>query len=169
MPVDPIIRAEQHGDEDGIENVLRSCFPTAAESQLVRVLRRAGRLTTSMIAIVGNQIIGHASFSPVKTEQNEEGLGLAPVAVLPDFRRQGIAARLIESGLQFCRTSGCPWCVVLGEPAYYVRFGFQPASRYGLMDEYGGGDSFQVLELTTNSVPKGAGLVRYAPEFAIFS
>jgi putative acetyltransferase len=56
--------------------------------------------------------------------------------------------------------------VVLGGPAYYRRFGFTAAAGWGLADEYGGGDAFQVLEIRAGAIPRGAGLVRYAPEFA---
>jgi hypothetical protein len=58
------------------------------------------------------------------------------------------------------------WAVVLGDPGYYSRFGFVAARRFGLVDEYGGDDAFQVAELADGSVPVGAGLVRYGPEFA---
>ena len=57
--------------------------------------------------------------------------------------------------------------VVLGEPAYYGRFGFTVASSWGLWDQYGGGPAFQVLELRPGGVPRGAGLVQYAEEFAL--
>ena len=65
-----------------------------------------------------------------------------------------------------CRAAGFGWAVVMGEPAYYARFGFRPASGFGLCDEYGGGSAFQVIELLPGALPSGAGLVRYAPEFA---
>jgi putative acetyltransferase len=54
----------------------------------------------------------------------------------------------------------------MGEPAYHSRFGFRPASEFGLSDEYGGGQAFQAIELFAAGLPVGAGLVRYAPEFA---
>jgi putative acetyltransferase len=93
-------------------------------------------------------------------------MGLGPVAVLPSHRRLGIAARLIEDGLARCRSTGFGWAVVLGAPAYYGRFGFQPASTFGLSDEYGGGPAFQARELIPGALPTGAGLVRYARAFA---
>ena len=65
-----------------------------------------------------------------------------------------------------CRLAGFGWAVVLGEPAYYARFGFSPASAVGLGDEYGGGPAFQVIELIPGQLPSGAGIVSYAPEFA---
>lgn len=94
------------------------------------------------------------------------GAGLGPIAVAESHRRRGIAAELVRAGLEACREAGFGWVVVLGEPAYYARFGFRPAVEFGLSDEYGGGAAFQILELVTGAAPVGAGLVQYAPEFA---
>lgn len=97
------------------------------------------------------------------------GVGLAPVAVLEAHRRRGVAAALIGEGIAQCRAAGIDFIVVLGEPASYRRFGFEPASRFGLRDEYGGGDAFQVLQLSADSMPTGGELVKYAPEFGLFA
>lgn len=78
----------------------------------------------------------------------------------------GVGAALVRAGLDSCATAGFGWIVVLGDPAYYARFGFRPAAEAGLRDEYGGGPAFQVLELRAGALPAGAGLARYAPEFA---
>jgi len=160
------IRPEGSDDVEAIQSVVEAAFPTAAEAKLVDLLRRAGRLSASMVAEVDGLAVGHVAFSPVSTESGAIGAGLAPLAVLEDHRRQGIAARLVDAGLAACRSLGFGWVVVLGEPAYYGRFGFRPTREFGLSDEYGGGDAFQVLELTPGALPHGAGLVRYAPEFA---
>lgn len=138
---------------------------------MVDLLRAAGRLRVSLIAeiddaMIGNAVIGHVAFSPVTATTGVPGAGLGPIAVARSQRRQGIAAKLIRSGLEACRAAGFGWVVVLGEPEYYARFGFRPASEFGLCDEYGGGPAFQCLQLVPNALPVGAGLVRYAPEFA---
>jgi putative acetyltransferase len=160
------VRAERPGDESAIHAVHAVSFPTDAEARLVQLLRAAGRLTVSLVAEADGVIVGHVAFSPVTTAAGAVGAGLAPVAVLESHRRQGVAARLIAAGLAACRPAGFEWAVVLGEPGYYARFGFRPASAFGLSDEYGGGPAFQALELVPNGLPIGAGLVRYAPEFA---
>ena len=162
------IRPEQPGDAAAIHAVHAGCFPTTAEADLVDRLRMAGRLSVSLVAEIDGQIVGHVGFSPVSAEGARDGVGLAPVAVTESQRRRGIAEQLIRQGLAACRDAGFRWCVVLGEPAYYQRFGFRPAPSFGLSDEYGGGDAFQALELAPNGIPLGAGLVRYAPEFAVF-
>jgi putative acetyltransferase len=163
-----VIRPERPGDEPAIHAVLAAAFPTEDEARLVGLLRASGRLTLSLVAEVDGQIVGHVAFSPVTTASGAVGTGLAPVAVLEAFRRQGIAARLIEAGLATSREAGVGWAVVLGSPKYYGRFGFGPASAVGLVDEYDGGAAFQAMELVPGVMPVGAGLVRYGPEFAAF-
>lgn len=160
------IRPEQSGDAEGIRGVHARCFPTGDEARLVDLLREAGRLPVSLVAEVDGTLVGHVAFSPVSTATGAIGAGLAPVAVIEAYRRRGIAARLIADGLDACRSLGYGWAVVLGEPGYYARFGFRPAQESGLSDEYGGGPAFQVIELTPGGLPRGAGLVRYAAEFA---
>ena len=56
--------------------------------------------------------------------------------------------------------------VVLGDPGYYGRFGFVPASSQGLQNEYGAEDAFMVRELAEDGLDGVSGLVRYAPAFA---
>ena len=159
------IRRERPADISVIHAVHVASFPTAAEAHLVDLLRDAGRLSLSLVAEVDNTIVGHVAFSPVSAGSAASGAGLAPLAVLPAYRRNGIAARLVNAGLAACKEAGCGWAVVLGEPTYYARFGFQPAARFGLSDEYGGGDAFQVIELIAGQLPAGAGRVSYAAEF----
>jgi putative acetyltransferase len=161
------IRPEAPRDSAPIHAVHAAAFPTDAEARLVGHLRDANRLSISLVAIVGNGIVGHVAFSPVMVDTIAGGLGLAPVGVLPAFQQRGIGSRLIEEGLAHARAVRVPFVVLLGAPAYYARFGFGPASAFGLRDEYGGGSAFQVIELIEGAIPKDGGLVRYAPEFAL--
>jgi putative acetyltransferase len=161
-----LIRCERDDDVASIYAVHAASFPTNAEARLVDLLRYAGRLQASLVAEVDGAVVGHVAFSPVTSGSGPPGTGLAPVAVVKDFRRQGIAATLIRTGLEQCRSLGIGWAVVVGEPAYYTRFGFRPATEFGLSDEYGAGTAFQAVELIAGAAPNGAGLVRYAPEFA---
>ncbi|MEI6726755.1 MAG: N-acetyltransferase [Actinomycetes bacterium] len=165
------VRAEQAGDAPAIRAVLGACFPTEAEARLVELLRADFSLPVSLVADQGGELIGHVAFSPVSLDSHTEagavrGAGLAPLAVLEAHRRQGVGTALACAGLDACATAGFGWIVVLGDPRYYARFGFRPAAEAGLHDEYGGGPAFQVLELRPGSLPVGAGLVRYSPEFA---
>jgi putative acetyltransferase len=162
------IRPEQSGDAEGIAAVHRASFPTDDEARLVDTLRSAGRLSVSLVALTDGEVVGHVAFSPV-TAGAEVGAGLAPLAVLPGLRRRGIAAALVREGLAACRNLGFRWVVVLGEPEYYSRFGFTAASRFGLSDDYGGGEAFQALELEPDALAAVSGRVSYAPEFATLS
>lgn len=162
-----IIRPEQGSDYDAVFRVHAASFPTDAEARLVVALRQNAHLVVSLVAEVDGAVVGHVAFSPVTTRRGDLGMGLAPVAVLPAHRRAGIAARLIRQGLERCGQEGYAWVVVLGDPAYYRRFGFIPAPSVGLNDAYGGGDAFQVMEIRPRSLPRNAGLVAYGFEFAI--
>lgn len=163
-----ILRAEKPSDAEAIRAVHEAAFPTHLEAELVEALRKAKHLAISIVAedpLAG--IIGHVAFSPVLVPGSNKGLGLAPIAVSPMHQKQGIGTQLIEEGLKTARSAKFQFVVVLGEPAYYKRFGFRPAMHWALDDEYEGGEAFQALELEHGGIPKGGGLVRYAPEFAI--
>lgn len=93
-------------------------------------------------------------------------LGLAPVAVLPDYQRQGIGSLLIGQGLKECARLGCKAVVVLGDPEYYSRFGLTPAQEKGLRCEYTVPDeAFMVLELKSGALEGCVGTVKYRSEF----
>jgi putative acetyltransferase len=162
------VRTEEPADLPAIHAVHAASFPTAVEARLVDALRAAGRLRVSLVAVERDQVVGHVAFSPVRLVGAPDGAGVAPVAVLPGHRRQGIAERLIRDGLGRCAELGFGFVVVLGDPAYYRRFGFRPAGHWDLSDEYGGGEAFQALELRPASIPPGGGRIHYAPEFSAF-
>jgi len=157
------IRPEKPDDANAIRRVHVAAFPTPAEASLVDALRRSGRLCVSRVALIDEQVVGHIAFSPLNIDG---GVGLAPVAVLPAQQRRGHGSALIRAGIDACRQRGDSLIVVLGDPAYYRRFGFRPAAGWNLRDEYGGGDAFAAIVLDEARLPQGGGLVRYAPEFA---
>jgi putative acetyltransferase len=163
-----IIRDEQPQDEDPVRYLLQAAFSTEAESKLVDALRANGKAVISLVAVCAEDVLGHILFSPVSTSppSKSKGIGLAPVAVLPGVQSQGIGSQLILTGLQRCQKLGFDYCVVLGSPEYYHRFGFETASEHGLENEYGAGDEFMVIDFTHRPL---SGLVQYAPEFAMFS
>lgn len=115
------------------------------------------------------RLLGTLWFSPVSIEEVPEitnGLGLAPVAVLPGFQRHGVGSRLVQEGLAASRRTLYGFVVVLGEPRFYRRFGFRQASAVGLRNEYDAEEAFMVLELQAGILPENGGLVKYGPEFA---
>jgi putative acetyltransferase len=163
------IRNEEAQDIEQIREIVRAAFPTDAESKLVDALRANGKAIISLVAVDHDQVLGHTLFSPVSTAPPSEakGIGLAPVAVRPSRQSQGIGSALIRKGLRRCTELGYDYCVVLGDPKYYSRFGFEKASNFDLQNEYGVDDEFMVVNFSAHPLPRG--LVKYAPEFAMFS
>jgi len=165
----PEILSAKPADLQAVESVHRAAFPTDLEALLVRLLIARGKDAISLVAIADDQIAGHVLFSPATIEKDGSavatGLGLAPVAVIPDHQNRGLGSALIRAGLARCREMGIPFVVVLGEPAYYGRFGFEPASRYGITGEFGGDEAFQVQWLGVPVNLSASCLVRYAAEF----
>ena len=100
---------------------------------------------------------GHIMFSPVSTAPSSEakGIGLAPVTVRPDFQAQGIGTNLIREGLRLSAELKYDYCVVLGAPKYYHRFGFEKASNLGLQNEYGVDDGFMLIRFSEHGALGG--------------
>jgi putative acetyltransferase len=163
------LRPERPEDETAIRRVHEAAFPTAAEADLVDHLRAAGKAMISLVASLDGLVVGHVLFSPVTIDGKSVGLGLAPLAVLPEHQRNGIGSKLVEEGLAVCRRDAVPLVVLLGHPEYYPRFGFRRASDRGLRNEYDADDAFMVIELRPGGIPKAGGLVRYADEFGQLS
>lgn len=160
------IRPERTGDERAIHEVVRAAFTDhphsdGSEPAIVDRLRADGDLKISLVAEDGGEIVGHVAFSPVAISDGSEGwFGLGPVAVAPHRQREGIGAALIEHGLALLRERAARGCVVLGDPAYYARFGYahDPALTYpGPPPEY-----FQRLVIGASGA---SGVVTYAPAF----
>lgn len=125
-----VIRPECKSDEDAIGEVTRQAFashPYSSHTEhfIVGALREANALTISLVAEQSGQVVGHIAFSPVTISDGTSGwFGLGPVSVLPSVQKQGIGRTLIERGLSLLRERGAAGCVLLGEPAFYGRFGF---------------------------------------------
>ncbi len=162
------IRPEQPKDISIIHALNASVFPTDAEARLVDALRANGKAIYSFVAVnEQDTVLGHVLYSPITTPLPSHGLGLAPVAVKPEFQNQGVGSKLIRASLTEIKADGYDFVVLLGSPEYYHRFGFQTASAFGLQNEYGVDEEFMVLNLSGRELP--GGLVRYAEEFGMFS
>jgi putative acetyltransferase len=162
------IRLEKPEDTAAVRRVHQAAFPTAAEADLVDRLRKGGKAAVSLVAVDAGQIVGHVVFSPVTFDPPlaVTAFGLAPMAVLADHWKHGVGRRLVQNGLAECHARGACLVVVLGEPDYYERFGFERASRHGLRNEFGAEDAFMVYMLEAGAHPPPGTLVKYAPEFA---
>ncbi|MBW4417801.1 MAG: N-acetyltransferase [Myxacorys californica WJT36-NPBG1] len=163
------VRAEKPEDVEAVRRVNVAAFGRESEAKLVDQLRDVAS-TFSFVAVESEQIVGHVFFSPVaiagECADDLLVLGLAPVAVLPGYQRQGIGTLLIRHGLAECARLGCKAVVVLGYPEYYPRFGFTPAKEKGLGCEYAVPDDvFMVLELESGALQGCVGTVKYRSEF----
>ena len=162
------IRPEQPDDVPAVRRVHEAAFPTAEEANLVDRLRANGKAFVSLVAHDETGIIGHILFSPVTFDPPASvvALGLAPMAVLPGHEKHGVGRRLVQNGLAECHARGACMVVVLGDPPYYGRFGFERASRHGLRNEFGVEEEFMVFMLDARAHPEPGTLVKYSPEFA---
>ena len=129
------IRRSTAEDIVDIRRVHRLAFARMDESKLVDALRRGGGVLWDQVAEVRGKVVGHVVFSPVRIHTPEgvrPAVGLGPVAVLPDHQRRGLGGHMIGAGLEALRQRGHAIVVLVGDPAYYQRFGFGPAAQWGL-------------------------------------
>jgi putative acetyltransferase len=165
-----IVRPEKPEDIPAIRVVIEQAFGRAAEADLVDALRRNGKGILSLVAEEDGHITGHILFSLVTLQSDGTeltGVGLAPLAVIPDRQNQRIGSMLVEEGLKRLREDGYRFAIVLGHPHYYPRFGFIPASRFNIKSEYDVADEvFMAMELQPGALRDRSGIARYQPEFS---
>jgi putative acetyltransferase len=166
------IREEQFGDELGMYHVNEQAFGSPAEADVVDTLRRRGAIVLSMVALESDTIVGHVLFTEAIIDDPRvsfKALGLAPMAVLPEYQRRTIGSQLLRASLDKCRQSGYDVVIVLGHPGFYPRFGFVPAKQHGIECEFDVPDNaFMILELRENALAKWTGIIRYQAEFRKF-
>jgi len=169
----PTIREERAGDEDAVRRINNEAFGQSGEADLVDELRQNGGLTLSLVAVIGDELVGHIAYSPVVVGDRETvpaPLALAPMAVLPAHQQSGIGTALVRESLNEARRRGHEAVIVLGHPEFYPRFGFTPASRFGITCPYPAPDeAFLAVELVPGALQGLSGLVQYRPEFGRFS
>lgn len=165
-----VIRAETEADHSAVRQVNERAFSRVDEADLVDALRKNAQPQISLVAELDGQVVGHILFSPVSIESEASrftALGLAPMAVLPEFQNQAIGSELVWRGLEACRSLGHDVVVVIGHPEYYPRFGFVPAKQKGLSCEYPVPDEvFMIVELREGALAGRKGVVKYGPEFS---
>lgn len=165
-----LIRQEKPEDINKIRSLNVLAFGQFLEAIIVDKLRANCAEVFSLVAVEDEKIVGHILFSPVALEGPHgiiKGMGLAPMAVLPDRQRQGIGSRLIQQGIDELRKVQCPFIIVLGHHEYYPRFGFEQASNYGIRCQWEGipDEAFMILWLEKAMAGKVSGLAKYRDEF----
>jgi putative acetyltransferase len=162
------IRPEVAADQDTIRYINRLAFGQDEEARLVDALRDGGYVRVSLVAEQAGRVVGHILFSdlPIITEAGTvAALALAPMAVLPEFQRQGIGSALVQNALEACRQQGHQIVVVLGHTHFYPRFGFSPKLAAHLESPFSGSDSFMAVELVPGALDGVVGRVLYPPPF----
>jgi putative acetyltransferase len=163
------VRSERPGDIAAIRGVNLAAFGRAVEANLVDALRAQAAPIVSLVADDSGSMTGHILFSPVTLSGSPDLkiMGLAPMAVVPARQREGIGSALVGAGLEACKQLGFGAVVVLGHAGYYPRFGFVPASRFGVASEYDVPDDvFMAVELEPGALRGVSGTIRYHSAFA---
>ena len=163
------LRTERPGDEATIARTVAAAFGTEAEADLVAGLRGGGGLCLSLVALRGDEILGHIALSPVEVAGLPGGdrwLGLGPLAVVPASQRQGIGMALVRRALDVARDRGAAAVFVLGDPDYYDRLGFEMAGPLGWRCKYDvPAAAFRVRRLGGQGCMPPSGMVRYHAVF----
>jgi len=161
------VREEHADDIAAIRDVNNRAFGQDQEGSIVDALRSNGAVLLSLVATLNGQVVGHIMYSPISVGDEVTGAALGPMAVLPEQQRHGIGSKLIETGIRKLEASGCPFIIVLGHPTYYPRFGFRPASIYGITCEWEVPDDvFMLLVLDAGKMRNVSGLAKYRHEFS---
>ncbi|UPK04656.1 N-acetyltransferase [Bradyrhizobium sp. 170] len=158
-----IIRPEAPGDVAAIRIVEEVAFGRSAEARLVDDLRAAGDSVFSLVAVDDNTVVGHVLFSRMKAPF--PALALGPVAVLHEYQRTGFGSRLTRQGIARGEAAGWLGIFVLGDPAFYQRFGFDVDKASGFVSPYAG-SHLMALPLGGNELPTDAGIIEHAAAFA---
>jgi putative acetyltransferase len=137
LEIDTMIRLENQTDIAAITAVHNQAFNGPDEGKIVENLRENQNLIISLVFELDGKIVTHIAYSPIHNKNQQfVGLGLAPVAVLPAYQKQGLGSRLIEIGNEMAFAIGFKKIFVLGEPEYYRRFGFEIAKQYNYFSDF---------------------------------
>jgi len=167
------IRHELPTDIKDIHALEAEAFGRRQEADLVDRLRADGALWLSQVAFVDDRIVGHAAYSLIKISQNSDKWtfpALGPIAVAPANQRRGIGSAWIRAGIEIVREAGFGLLFLVGHPAYYPRFGFQPALPLGFSSDYvkpgGRHEHFMALVLDQSLIGCVRGHMGYHRAFA---
>jgi putative acetyltransferase len=165
------IQPEKREYDTAIHEINVLAFGLENEARLVENLRKSPDFIPelSLVAVKDKMVVGHILFSRI-TIQTKIGsfpaLALAPMAVHPEFQKQGIGSKLIRQGFARCRKLGHKIVVVVGHPNYYPRFGFTSARAKGLEAPFSVPDeAFMVIEIAPGALNGISGMVIYPPAF----
>ena len=153
-----IIRKERQADIEVITEITKLAFENHPYSRnteqfIINALRAANALTISLVAEIDGKLVGHIAFSPVTfSDGSKNWYGLGPISIRPACQKQGIGTKLVNEGLNLLKDLGAEGCVLVGDPKYYIRFGFKSPNE--LKHEGVPQENFLALPFC-NRIPKG--------------
>lgn len=159
-----MIRYATPADRDGIAAVIAAAFGRADEAGLVAALREGGDAMFELVAVEADEVVGHIMFSRLWADRDDLYAALAPLAVAPDRQRTGLGSALVRAGLTSAPQFGAVGVLVLGDPAYYGRFGFSREAATGVSAPYSALAGFQALALNDGAF-EGSITVAYPDAF----
>ena len=170
------LRQESSEDFEEVFSVIESAFKNEAYSDqkeqfLVEKLRTSKAFIPELSIVAENngEIVGHILLTKIEIKDNHqsfESLALAPVSVKPGSQKKGIGGQLINEAHRIAKTLGYKSIVLLGHEAYYPKFGYELASKYGIKIPFDAPDeNCMVLELVEDGLIGVSGMVDYAKEF----
>ncbi len=163
------IRSLYPSDKYAIAELNRQVFGRDLEAKLVESIRHSDRYIPELelVAELNHAVVGHILFSYIDLvgQENLQVLGLAPMAVQPEFQRQGIGSALVRMGLEAASSRGESIAIVLGHPQFYSRFGFEPSVGYGIESPFPVPESVFMVKTLKNYQEQYKGKVVYPPAF----
>ncbi|MEV4749325.1 GNAT family N-acetyltransferase [Streptosporangium amethystogenes subsp. fukuiense] len=163
-------RPENAGDVAAIRDINLAAFPTPHEADLVEALRadpQAWITGLSWLAEApGGDLTGYALLTRCHVGDSP-ALALGPCAVRPEHQRQGAGSAAIHAALHAARQQGENLVVVLGHAEYYPRFGFTPASGYGIRPPFDVEDKYMMALALAPERPVPSGVIRYPAAFGV--
>jgi putative acetyltransferase len=172
MTSEIVVRQEQHSDRAAVLKVHELAFGRLDEGKLVERIWDSDTYIPELglVATVDNRVVGHVLFSKITIDNGEcDGrtvLALAPLAVHPDYQKKGVGSALSRQGIEKARELGWNGIIVLGQATYYPRFGFEPASEFGIESPFPLRDpgAFMAMELQPDGLTNCSGTAIY-PKF----
>ena len=164
------IRAEKEDDLIAIKNINDQAFGQTEEGIIIDKIRASDSSILSLVAEKDNAVVGHIFYSEATIDFSGEtitGMGLAPMAVLPAYQKEGIGKGLINESLKILKKKPIPFIIVLGHEKYYPKFGFEKASKYGIKCQWDGvpDEAFMIMILDKEKMSKVHGIASYRAEF----
>lgn len=170
VTADVRIEAESDAHRPFVIELTRAAFGGGEEVSLIERLTSDGMVVASLVASIGGKIAGHILFGKLDVDvggRKVNAVALAPLAVLPDYQRKGIASALVEAGLDTVRKHGVEAVIVLGHEDFYPRFGFDHALVSRLDCPFTRHEAFMGLELVPGVLGGRSGVCAYPPAFGM--